>query len=111
MVQRPRPITRQTNQYNLAWNFLVFQNDIPLARKTFERALELDPRFAPARLQRAQMSILEIWNGYANDENILIRAEEDLHQAEQALPASDGLLLGVQHAVYLAQGRLDRIPS
>jgi len=57
------------------------------------------------------MSILEIWNGHANDENILIRAEEDLHQAEQALPASDGLLLGVQVAVYLAEGRLDRIPS
>ena len=99
------------DQYNLAMNFVVFQNDIPLARQTFERALELDPRFASARLQRAQMSILEIWNGFANDENILIRAEEDLHQAEQALSASDGLLLGVQQAVYLAQGRLDRTPS
>jgi Tfp pilus assembly protein PilF len=41
------------DQYNLAMNFLVFQNDIPLARKTFERALELDPHFASARLQRA----------------------------------------------------------
>ena len=99
------------DQYNLAMNFLSFQNDIPLARKTFERALELDPHFASARLQRANTSIIEIYNGYANDESILIRAEEDLHQAEQVLPGSDGLLLGVQVMVYLAQGRLDRIPS
>ena len=99
------------DQYNLALTFLSFQNDIPLARKTFERALELDPQFASARLQRATTSIIEICNGYANDGSILIRAEEDLHRAEQVLPGSDGLLLCSQLMVYLAQGRLDRIPS
>jgi DNA-binding winged helix-turn-helix (wHTH) protein len=99
------------DQYNLAMNFLTFQNDIPLARKTFERALELDPRFASARLQHACMMIIEIFNGYTNDGSVLYQAEEELHQAEQALPGSDGLLLSTQTLVYLAQGRLDRIPS
>ena len=74
-------------------NFLAFQNDIPLARKTFEHALELDPHFASARLQHANMLVIEIYNGYANDESVLYQAEEELHQAEQALPGSDGLLL------------------
>jgi DNA-binding winged helix-turn-helix (wHTH) protein/tetratricopeptide (TPR) repeat protein len=99
------------DQYNLAMSFLGFQNDIPLARKTFKRALELDASFTSARLQHANMQILEIYNGYTNDESVLYRAEEEVHQAEQALPASDGLLLGVQTILYLAQGRLDRIPS
>jgi hypothetical protein len=99
------------DQYNLAMNFLVFQNDIPLARKTFKRALELDARFTSARLQHANMQSLEIYNGYTNDESVLYRLEEEVHQAEQALPASDGLLIAVQSMLYLAQGRLDRIPS
>jgi len=43
--------------------------------------------------------------------SVLYRAEEEVHQAEQLLPASDGLLLGAQSGLYLAQGRLDRIPS
>jgi hypothetical protein len=40
------------HQHEPALNFITFQNDIPLARKTFERALELDPDFASARLCR-----------------------------------------------------------
>jgi len=99
------------DQYNLAMNFLSVQNDIPLARITFEHTLQLDPNFAAARLQHANMMILEIYNGYANDESVLYQAEEELHRAAQALPSSDGLLLGVQGMLYLAQGRLDRVPS
>jgi DNA-binding winged helix-turn-helix (wHTH) protein/tetratricopeptide (TPR) repeat protein len=99
-----------SDQYNLAYTFLAFQNDIPLARKTFERALELDPHFASARLQLADAIVIEIFNGYTNDGTSLYRAEEELHQAEQALPGSDGLLLSTQAAVYLAEGRLDRVP-
>lgn len=101
---------KANDQFNLAMNFLMFQNDIPLARKTMERALELDPHFAEARLQRAMLLIIEIYNGHANDENILLQAEEDLHEAEQTLPSTDGLLLAAQAAVYLAGGRLDRVP-
>ena len=98
------------DQYNLAYNFLAFQNDTPRALKTFERALELDPHFASAHLQRALGIIIGIYNGYSNDGSALLQAEEDLHQAEQTLPASDGLLLAAQAGVYLAQGRLDRTP-
>src|SRR5258706_5732175 len=98
------------DQYNLAFNFLACQNDVPLARKTFESALELDPHFASAHLQHALAILIEIFNGYTNDGSVLLQAEEDLHQAEQALPGSDGLLLAAQAGVYLAQGRLDRVP-
>src|SRR5260370_306578 len=98
------------DQFNLAMNFLAVQNDIPLARKTFERALELDPHFAAARLQIACMLVIEIFNGHTNDGSVLYQAEEELHRAEQVLPGSDGLLLSTQAVVYLAQGRLDRIP-
>ncbi len=104
-------VSRAANdQYNLAFNFLAVQNDIPRARKTFERALELDPHFTSAHLQRALAIVIEIFNGYANDGSLLYQAEEDLHQAERTLPASDGLLLGAQAGIYLGQGRLDRVP-
>ena len=99
------------DQYNLALNFLTVQNDLQLARRTVEHALELDPNFATARLLHANLLILEIYNGYANDESVLYQAEEELHQAAQTLPGSDGLLLGTQGMVYLAQGRLDRVPT
>jgi DNA-binding winged helix-turn-helix (wHTH) protein len=99
------------DQYNLAMSFLAFQNDIPLARKTFQRAVELDPHFASARLQHASMQILEIFNGYSNDESVLYRVEEEVHQIEKGLPATDGLLVGVQLVLSLAQGRLDRISA
>jgi hypothetical protein len=64
-----------------------------------------------SRLQHACMQILEIYNGYTNDESVLYQVEEEVHQAEQVLAASDGLLLGTQFFLYLAHGRLDRIPS
>ncbi len=98
LIDGSTPSAKQeaNDQYNLAFNFLAFQSDIPLARKTFEHAVELDPDFAAARLQRALMTIIEIYNGYANDGSVLVQAEEDLHQAEKALPASDGLLLATQ---------------
>src|SRR5262249_54178131 len=106
----PSPNREANDQYNLAFGFLSVQNDIPLARKTFERAIELDPHFASARLQRALAILIETYNGYANDENALYQAEEDIHQAEHSLPASDFLLLSAQAGVYLGEGMLDRIP-
>lgn len=72
--------------------------------------MELDPNFASARLQFATMILIELFNGYTNDRSVLYQAEEELHRVEQLLPASDGLLLSTQTVVYLAQGRLDRIP-
>ena len=103
--------SREANdQYNLAVNFLAIQNDIPRARQTFERAIQLDTTFASAHLQRALAIVIEIYNGFANDDSALYSAEEDVHQAERLLPASDPLLLAAQSGVYLAQGRLDRVP-
>src|SRR5262249_26293880 len=81
------------DQFLLALNFLAVQNDVPRATKAFERALELDPRFYAARLQRATMIIIEILNGYANDQGLLVEAERELHEAERTAPANDPMLL------------------
>jgi hypothetical protein len=54
--------------------------------------------------------VIEIFNGYTNDENILYRAEEELHQAEQALPGLRWAALST-HRSLSRQGRLDRIPT
>jgi len=113
LVEGSRPSVNQeaNDQYNLAMSFLAFQNDIPLARKTFQRAVQLDPQFTSARLQHANMQILEIFTGYSNDESVLYRVEEQVHQQEKELPSTDGLLLGMQFQLSLAQGRLDRISA
>jgi serine/threonine protein kinase len=103
---------REANdQYNLAFNVINSQNDVPRAKQIFGRALELDPHFASAHLQHASMIVVELFNGFSNDVNGIYQAEEELHQAEHSLPGSDGLLLSTQTAIYLAEGRLDRIPA
>ncbi|MFN7925020.1 MAG: winged helix-turn-helix domain-containing protein [Bryobacteraceae bacterium] len=106
------PSANQTanDQYNLGMNFLAFQNDSVRAGKAFERALQIDPDFAAARLQRACLVIIDIFNGYSNDETVLLQAEQDLHRAAAKTPAGDGLLLSTQAAVYFVQGRLDQVP-
>lgn len=83
---------REANdQYNLAFHFMAFQNDFGQARRTFERALELDPQFASARLQRALMIVIEILNGFNNDESLLYEAEAEVHKAEQSILSRAGL--------------------
>ena len=106
----PSANPKANDQYNLGFHFVAYRNDIVEARKAFARALELDPQFASARLQHALAIVLEILNGYTNDERGLIQAEADLHLAETSMPASEGLLLAAQTGVHLVQGRLDRVP-
>ena len=98
------------DQFNLAFHFLAVQNDIPLARRTSERVIALDPNFAPAHLQHALFTVIEFFAGYTNDSKLLLEAEEEVHRAEPKVSDTDGLLLNAKTAVYLSQGRLDRIP-
>ena len=98
------------DQFNLAFHFIDAENNIPLARKTSERAIALDPNFASAHVQHALFSIIELWAGYSNDPSVVLRSEQEIHEVEPKLPDSDGLLLAAKTAVCLAQGRLDRIP-
>jgi len=107
---RPSTNREVNDQFNLAFHFLAVQNDAPLARKTSERVIALDPSFAPGHLQHALFSVIEFFAGYTNDSTLLFKAEEEVHQAESRVPDSDGLLWAAKSAVYLAEGRLDRIP-
>ena len=107
---RPSTDREVNDQFNLAFHFLAVQNDIPLARRTSERAIALDPNFAPAHLQHALFTVIEFFAGYTNDSKLLLEAEEEVHRAEPKVSDTDGLLLNAKTAVYLSQGRLDRIP-
>src|SRR5262249_1204702 len=78
---------------------------------TCERAIALDPNFTHAHVQHAVFSIIEFCAGNSNDPSTVLKAEQEIHGAEAKLPDSDGSLLIAKTAVYLAQGRLDRIPA
>jgi serine/threonine protein kinase len=105
------PSTNQeaNDLFEFAESFVTLQNDIPKARQTFEQAIALDPHFAAALIGHVFMSVVELLNGYTNDQNVLYKVEEELHQVEREAPDAEGLL-AAQAAVYLVQGRLDRVP-
>jgi DNA-binding winged helix-turn-helix (wHTH) protein len=98
------------DQFNLAFHFLTAQADIPSALKASERAIALDPSFAPAHLLHARLCAIAIFAGCTNDFKLLLEAEEEVHKAEPKVHDTDALLLQAKTAVYLAQGRLDKIP-
>ncbi len=107
---RPSTSREADDQFNLAFHFLTAQADIPLALKASENAIALDPNFAPAHLLRARLCAIAIFAGYTNDSKLLLEAEEELIRWEAKVPDTDGLRLQAEAAVYLAQGRLDKIP-
>ena len=107
---RPSTSREADDQFNLAFHFLTEQADIPLALKASENAVALDPNLAPAHLLHARLCAIAIFAGYTNDSKLLLEAEEELIRWEAKVPNTDGLLLQAEAAVYLAQGRLDKIP-
>lgn len=107
---RPSTSLDVDDQFNLAFHFLTAQADIPLALKASEKAIALDPNFAPAHLLHARLCAIAIFAGYTNDSKLLLEAEEEVIKWEAKVRDTDGLLLQAEAAVYLAQGRLDKIP-
>jgi tetratricopeptide (TPR) repeat protein len=105
-----RPIVRLT--INSIWHSisLPFRTIFRWHGGTSERVTALDPNFAPAHLQHALFTAIEFFAGYTNDSRLLLEAEEEVHRAEPKVSDTDGLLLNAKTAVYLSQGRLDRIP-
>jgi Protein kinase domain len=77
--------------FELAMQFQHVQNDVPRANEMLERALALDPHFAEARRNHAFNYVITILNGYANDTQLLYKAEDELRQAAQDNPALPSL--------------------
>jgi DNA-binding winged helix-turn-helix (wHTH) protein len=98
------------DQFNLAFHFLTAQGDIPLALEASEKAIALNPNFSPAHLLHARLCAIAIFAGYTNDVKLLLRAEEEVIKWKEKVRDTDGLLLQAEAAVYLALGRLDKIP-
>jgi len=84
--------------------------DIPQMRHMYERALELDPKFAQARAELAFLNVLVLISGQSNDSSLLYKAEEECRRALQDSPRN-GRAHSVLAGVYLLQGRLDLVPG
>ena len=106
----PASPNQEANEaFELAMQLQHVQNDVPRANEMLERALALDPHFAEARRNHAFNYVITILNGYSNDTNLLYKAEDELRQAAQDDPALPSLPSALT-AVYLMQGRRDRVP-
>jgi tetratricopeptide (TPR) repeat protein len=106
----PASRNQEANEaFELAMQLQHVQNDVPRANEMLERSLALDPHFAEARRNHAFNYVITILNGYTNDTNLLYKAEDELREAAQDDPALPSLPSALT-AVYLMQGRRDRVP-
>lgn len=103
------PVQEANELFELAMNFQRVQNDVPRGIQTLERALALDPHFAEARRYHAFNYLILLLNGYANDINLIYKAEEELRQVEREAPDLESLP-SAQAAVYTLLGRKELIP-
>ncbi|MBI4466966.1 MAG: tetratricopeptide repeat protein, partial [Acidobacteria bacterium] len=89
---------------------LTGQFEVPRARQMFEKALELDPHFADARIAYGLTFVIMLHAGYSNDPGVLYKAEEELRRALQDEP-NCGLAPAILAGVYLLQGRKELVPG
>jgi len=80
------------------------------ARAMHEKAIELDPHFAGARVALGLNFVIMLNNGFTNDPSVLYKAEEQLRRALQDEPDC-GSAHGILAAVYLLQGRKELVPE
>jgi serine/threonine protein kinase/pimeloyl-ACP methyl ester carboxylesterase len=80
------------------------------AQEMFERALELDPKFAEARAWYSDCQVAVVGGGFSNDNTWIYRAEEEIRKAM----ADDPNVARVYPAlarIYLYQGRKELMPE
>jgi tetratricopeptide (TPR) repeat protein len=119
LLWRGRPATRtapgstvpEANDIFARANYVLeTQADPTRAREIVERALELDPAFAAARVLYGFTYLLEVDMGRSNDTTLLYRAEEELTRGLRDDPGS-----AKGHAalafVYYYQGKKTLIPA
>jgi tetratricopeptide (TPR) repeat protein len=106
LIQRPSSNAEANELLQRAMMFTRFQLDPYRARPMLERALQLDPGFAEARVNYALTYLIGVEIGVSNDPGDIYRAEEELRRALKEAPdvSRAHALLG---AVHFYQGRLD----
>jgi tetratricopeptide (TPR) repeat protein len=105
-IRKPSANADANELLQRAMMFTRFQYDPLRARPMLERALQLDPKFAEARVNYALTFLIAVEGGISNDSADLYRAETELRRALTDDPtlARGHSLLG---AVHFFQGRLD----
>ncbi|MGH8629248.1 MAG: tetratricopeptide repeat protein, partial [Burkholderiales bacterium] len=101
----------EANEYVEKGRLLSTAQFEPLrARQMHEKALELDPDFAGARVGLGLNFVIMFNNGFTNDPSVLYRAEEQLRRALRDEPDC-GNAHGILAGVYLLQGRKELVPE
>ncbi|MGH9778803.1 MAG: tetratricopeptide repeat protein, partial [Candidatus Acidiferrales bacterium] len=101
----------EANEYVQKGRLLSSAQFEPLrARQMFEKALELDPHLAGARVAVGLNYVIMLHNGFTNDPSVLYQAEEQLRRALQDEPDC-GNGHAILAAVYLLQGRKELVPA
>jgi serine/threonine protein kinase/lipopolysaccharide biosynthesis regulator YciM len=105
-IRKPSANADANELLQRAMMFTRFQYDPLRARPMLERALQLDPKFAEARVNYALTFLIAVEGGISNDSADLYRAETELRRALTDDPsvARGHNLLG---AVHFFQGRID----
>jgi tetratricopeptide (TPR) repeat protein len=105
----PRP-TQKPTYYERGINFIFTRYELAPAIQMFQKALELDSKFAEARAWYAFVLMLQVDGGYSNDTKWLYEAERELQRA-----AADDPQCGRVHSalagVYFHQGRKALVPA
>lgn len=106
LIQYPSANAEANELLQRSMMFTRYQFDPLRARPMLERALQLDPSFAEARINYALTYIIAVEGGFSNDPGDIFRAEEELRQAlkdRPEVPRAHALM----GAVHFFQGRLD----
>ncbi len=106
-----RSANPEANEYVEKGRLLSSTQFEPLrARQMHEKALELDPKFAGARVALGLNFVIMLQNGFTNDPTVLYKAEEQVRRALQDEPDC-GNAHAILAAVYLLQGRKELVPK
>lgn len=107
---KPSPNAEANAYYERGINFIVTRYELAPAIQMFQKALDIDPRFAEARAWYAFVLMLQVDGGYSNDNKWLYEAERELQRA-----AADDPQCGRVHSalagVYFHQGRKELVPA
>jgi len=103
--------TAEANEYfEKGMHFMTTQVDIPKARQMYERAIQLDPKFAEARGWLGFTMFLEVEMGYSIDPAWLYRAEEQIRQTLTDDP-QNGHAHTTLAALYFYRGNKEQVKA
>ncbi len=102
----PSKIPEANEYFERGYMIAMSRLDIAGMRQMFERALEIDPKFAEARAEYAFTNALMLIQGQSNDPSLLYKAEEEARRALQDSP-QNARAHSVLAGVYLLQGRVE----